>query len=671
MVPWAVLLPLLLLAPAWAEESAPPEEAGTARRREARTLAVEKRWDEAASAFLEVAQARQEGWEAAALDAKACAAHAAAARGEKDLARAAFRQILDKDPSNLLAREGLASLEIKKATTPALPSPPPAPEIPAAVPPPSSIPSTTPPGDPYREARDLFASGRLLEARVRLRQCLSRKPGDKAALALSEKISRGLVEQAERSFRRHDHPDPERPPPQESALLRRSDEAPRAEPAPAPAEPLVAEAAARPASPEVNRQANLAQTRARALTLMKSEAFDLAQAALESIRAAHPEARDLIEEDLRDLDRARARAAARRKAEAKARSDAEAARQREIAEACAAAEAAHRKEAYEAAEALYARGDLAGARTIFADLAQRTPGYGKTADYLAAIDKALLERRQDGHASTLAAARDHLARFRFEDARKALAPLDSADPEVAALRTRIGEAEARHAQEAVRIQTQAAVRARKAAIDTAVALARQGDLKGARTRLYELKAQDPGNPDAAEAVRQVDAIEQAVKEKKGSEAVPLERRREEALAHLDEEAHQRTLDTLSTQAQGLYEGGFLEEARQRLRRVAEEAPGSRDVDSMLSQVDEALRLRTELVGTGPEKEPPSTDVRYIQGMALYDLNDLVPAGALLAPLSNAQDLSLWKRQRVTRALADIARRRERARPLLDAAGAAP
>jgi hypothetical protein len=647
MVRRAALLALLFLAPAWAEEPAQSEDAGSARRREARTLAAGKRWDEAASVFLEVAQARQEGWEAAALDAKACAAHAAQARGETDVARAAFRQVLDQDPSNLLARAGLASLEPRETPKPELPSPPQrAPEPPVAAPVPVSS------GDSYRDAEALFESGRLLEARVCLRQCLSRKPGDRAALALSEKISRGLVEQAERGFRRHDRPDPERAPPKEIAFLQRDEEGPRAERA-----------------PETDRQANLAQARAKALTLMKSEAFDLAQAALESIRAAHPEARDMIEKDLRDLAQARSRAAARREAEARARSDAEAARSREIAEAKRAAETAHRKEAYEAAEALVASGDLLGAREAFADLAKRAPGYGKTSDYLTAIDKALLERRQSGHESTLATARDHLAQGRFGDARKALTPLDSADPEVAALRTRIAEAEARHAQEAARAQGQAAAQARKTAIEAAVATARQGDLKGARARLYALKAQDPGNPDVPEAMKQVDAIEQA-REKKGSEAIPLERRREEAVSHLKKEANQRMLDALSAQAEGLYEGGFLEDARRCLVRVAEDDPGSRDVDRRLSLIDEALRFRAEL-GTGPGEEPLSTDLRYVQGMALYDLNDLEPASTLLAPLSSAQDLTLWKRQRVARALADIARRRERAGTLLGSTATPP
>ena len=654
MMRWTALLSLLLLAPILAEETSPSEDAVSSRQREARAMAAEKRWDEAASAFLEVAQARQEGWEAAALDAKAGAAYAAAARGETEMARAAFRQVLDKDPENLLARAGLASLEIRETPKPELPAPPQrAPETPEAAPAP------VPSGDPYRDAEALFESGRFLEARVRLRECLSRRPGNRAALELSERISRGLVEQAERGFRRHDRPDPGRPPSQESALLRRREEPPMAAVLPpVPAEPRVA---------ETDRQANLAQSRAKALTLLKSEEFDLAQAALESIRAAHPEARDLIEGDLRDLAQARARAAARREAEAKTLADAEAARSREIAAAERAAEAAHLREAYETAEALYSRGDLAGARAAFADLAQRAPGYGKTAAYLAAIDKALLDRRRSERESALAAAWDHLANGRFEEARRALSPLDGSDPEVAALKARTGEAEARHAQEATRTQGQAAARAREAAIEAAVATARHGDLKGARARLYELKAQDPGNPDAGEAMRQVDAIEQG-KDKKGSGAIPLERRREEALAHLNEEARQRMLDDLAAQGRGLYEGGYLEEARRRLGRVAEGAPGTRDVDGLLSRIDEALRLRAEL-GTGPDKPPPSTDVRYIQGMALYDLNDLVPAEALLTPLANAQDLSLWKRQRVTKALADIAKRRERAKTLLETTAA--
>ncbi len=644
MTRWAVLLSLLLLAPCWAEDAV------SARHREARALAAEKRWDEAASAFLEVARAGQEGWEAAALDAKACAAHAAAAHGDADMARRAFRQVLEKDPANLLAHAGLASLEIEEAPGPELPAPPP---------PAPSAPAPAASGDPYEEAQDLFASGRLLEARARLRQHLNQNPGDRNALALSEKISRGLVEQAERGFRRHDRPDPERLQSQERPSLPRA-----AEPPPVPAEPLVAEAAPKPGSPEAERQASLAQARARALTLMKSEAFDMAQAALEAIRAAHPEAKDLIEGDLRDLAQARARAAARREAEAKALIEAEAARRREIAEAERAAEEAHRKEAYEAAQALYSRGDLAGAREAFAGL---PPGYAKTADYLAAIDQALLDRRQTGRESALAVARDHLAQGRFQQARKALDPLDVSDPEVSALRARIGEAEARRAQEATRTQGQASAQARKAAIDAAVGLARQGDPKAARARLYELKAQDPGNPDVPEAVRQVDAIEQEAKGRKGSEALPLERRREEAVAHLNEEKRQKTLDALSAQGEALYEGGFLEEARKRLARVAEGDPGSRDVDRLLSRIDEALRFRAEL-GTDPAAPPPSTDVRYVQGMALYDLNDLVPAEALLKPLPDAQDLSLWKRQRVARALADIARRRERARTLLETTG---
>lgn len=625
------------------------EDAGAARQREADALAASGHWDDAAAAYLEVAAARAEGWEAAARDAKACAARAALARGETAAAREAFEAVLREDPGHALALAGLSALrgeggmEAPASAVPAAPVDIPAPPAAASETPETGPATASPDLNPaagpdalFAEAEQLAEEGQLLAARERLRQVLRLDPGRDAALELSRRISRALVVQAEKAFHRHDRPAPQPAPAAERVFLARAEAARRLGHLPEET-PLVTERPAPAAAPtpeERAREADLAHARAKALTLLKAEEFDLARAALEAIRAGHPEAADLIAGDLRDLEAAREAARRREEAAARARAESAARRSREERDAEAARRAAE------------------------ADRPQPPPEPAPVPP--APEDPA-------GRDRALASAAAMIREARFDDAARVLAPLLAAgDPEAQSLNRKLlaDEAAARRARE------EAESKAVRDAAAEALAQARRGDVTGARIRLRELGTRYPDDPAVRDAFRELESLDPPPAPPPATPAAPgpgtgldpedgLLRRAAEAKALLAESVRAKARDARYDEACALEEGGFLEEARRRFADVAADKPGHRDVDRRLSRIDEAFRLRAALPEQG------SAEARYAQAMALYHLNDLGTAETLLKPIAEAEGLSLWRRRRAMSTLADISKRRERARTLVE------
>lgn len=364
-----------------------------------------------------------------------------------------------------------------------------------------------------------------------------------------------------------------------------------------------------------NRRARLSHERAQARALLKSGAFTQARAAFEALRAAYPEASGELAGDLRDLDRA--------EQEAKTDAEAQANLQRERArsEAETSAEDARRRRIEAEAAASREQEDLEAVRA-------------------AEPSRALRESES------------FLTQGRFDEARQALGATRGEEAE--ALRGRIAEAEAQKTVADRRAREAEAARTRQEAVAAALASARAGDIRGARAKLYALRAQDPADRSLGEALRELDRLE--------ANAEPdLSRRGEEAEKHLAEARDLAERRRLYQEACSLQDGGFLEEARARLARVAEASPGAWEVDRRLSRIDEALRDREA-------PEPASDAARYEKGMACYERDDLGRAEALLRTLADVETLSLWRRSRVTKALADITQRRDRARTLLEAKG---
>ncbi len=674
-----VLLLLAALTPVLADEVAPA-------RQEAEALVAAAKWDEAASAYLRMAAAKAPGWEADALNARACAGCAAAARGDTLSARSAFLLVLQEDPAQPIAKAGMEALQ----------PPVPKPEPPAAAPEAPAPPPAVEPAEPadagalLDEAVALGRQGRFLESRECLRRILRLKPSHAKALALLAELDDKLAEQSERAFRRHDRPETAPLPSEDLPWLLRAERArregrlPGDEP-PAPPRPVSPDVAPPEETPseEAARRADFLHARAQAWSLAKAEAFDQARTAFEALLAAHPEEKAVVEKDLQDLAvRRKESEASHREENAKAEQEgAEASKARSEAEA--AADAAHLRERYEAARALRAKGDLAGALEAFRELERLHPGYEDTADVLKILPdevaKAESEAKARARGEALASARAALAAGRHEEARKALQPLGG-DDEVKALLAEIAGDESRRAQEkreAEEARLEEGRQARRRAIEEALALA-ASDPQAARARLYLLQKQEPSDAQTAEALRTVDALEAARNRPPAPPPppVPMEVRQAEALDRLKAQRVQEDCDRAFEEGRSLFYGGRLEEARQRFLSIARLAPGTRGADRYLSRIDKALRdrqaLGIKLPETSEQAKPPAPPppaetvaVRYRRAMLLYQNDDLDPAEAQLKPLKDAEGLGWWKRRQVAKALEDIALRRERSKTELE------
>lgn len=670
----ALLVSALSCAPLAAEEAptATSGDAANARRREARELAWRDRWDEAAAAFLELAAAKGEGWEADARDARASAACAAAARGDRETARAAFASVLAEDPANLIARAGLSALAEAPSPPPAPAEAPPAPEDPDAL---------------YAEAQALAREGKLLAARERLRRSLRVDPGGRAVEKSLPRLQRDILRQVEESLHRHDRPQPS-PLPDERLHLRRADQARREghlpEDAPLkgplgerlPARRLLlADAEGMPpldipaptsasgdpqdAEPtEAERAADLAHGLAQASTLAKSEAFDLAEAVLEALRAAHPEAAREIRREIEALADARLRAEDARKAREREAAQAEERRGREEAEAREAAAEARRVQAYEAGLKALEASDWTAARASFDALQESDPGYRDVPDLLRRAVEGQAGAAAEARGRALADAKAALEAGRFEEARAALAPLDPKEGEVPALLSAIAEGEARRTREESQARTLAEAGAREAAVQAALRSAGSGDFKEARAQLFELRTQHPDDPRIGEALARVAALEAAPRP--APAAPPRDGRR--ASAGLLREARERAQAAASGCAEGrkLYFAGRLEEARERFQGAAAADPSGREARRYLARIEREIRARAES-GAATEAPPPapsgSSDARCRKALALYDSGDLALAEPLLRELAGDPGLGWWQRRRVGRALADIEARR--------------
>ncbi len=657
-------------------------------RSEAQALVEAGKWDEAATAYLRLASAQVPGWEGDARIAQACAGRAAAARGDAAAARAAYLQVLQEDPAQPVAKAGLEALDAPLAPLP-LPELKPEPARVEAAPAPE-VPETDA-GTLLDEAVALGRLGRFLEARENLRLILRLQPGHAKALVLLAELNEHLARQSERAFRRHDRPETEPIPSEELPFLLRDERARREARLPGDAPP----APPRRISPEVTppeepekekpekqedsesgaRRADFMHARARAWSLAKAEAFDQAMAAFEALLAAHPEGRKLVEKDLKDLEEIRRKAEARHGEEAAQaeRESLEAARARAAAEK--AAVETHRLERVQAARALRADGDLTGALAAFQELDRLHPD-DETAKALREIPGEIAAAAAGVQGKTrdeaLASAHAHLAAGRHQAARQALQPLGG-DHDAQDLLTAISQDETVRAKAVLaeaESRREEGRRARHQAIEEALILARS-DPRAARARLYLLQKQEPDDAETAEALRAIDAIEAAgaLPPPPPSPPVPMEVRQAEALERLKVRQREESCDRTFEEGRSLYYGGRLEEARRNFRTVAELSPGSRGVERYLSRIDKALRERRALGVTlpaagKPEPEPPAVetvDARYRRAMMLYGNEDLDPAEVQLKALQAEGKLGWWKGRKVSKALGEIVRRKERSR----------